>query len=205
MLLPKVNGKYRKNCRENACILLQPGNDNRNLTLENSTVYGTHSGMQLNPNSQTQVTGGVYEGVCHGGIYFSNMGGSALVQDAKISNARYRGDYKNCFDYDSGLYHNAGLYVGGINADGIAAYLENCNINGSTGNAMVFSSTEGAQNSALYLSNCHVTGGSIRIDDDSHKLYIGKACHVEPTSNRPNCVLETAEVYWCMPETTVEE
>lgn len=167
------------------------------MTLENCSAYGTHSGMQLWPNSHTHVTGGTFEGVGHGGIYFSNMGGTAFIQNAKILNARYCGDFKSTFDYEN-QYHIAGMYIGNAEntvVSNAAVYLDNCLIDGSTGNAVVLRGTGGEQNNAIYMSNCEVTGGTIRIDGNTHKLYVGKACDVVSSSTKPECVVQTDAVY----------
>ena len=173
-----------------------------NLTLENCSVYGTHTGMQLYPNSQTSVTGGIFEGVCHGGIYFSNQNGGALVQDAKISNARYRGSFKTSFAYGDSQYYAAGLYVGNADDETVsntAVYLDNCEISGSTGNAIVLRGTGGEQNNAIYMSNCTVTGGTIRMDNETHKVYAGKGCDIQAAVERPVCLVETDAVYVSIP------
>ncbi len=171
------------------------------LTLLNCSAYGTHCGMQLWPASVTHCTGGGFEGVGHGGIYFSHLGGSAFIQDAGIQNARYRGSFKGSFSYGS-QYHTAGLYVGNAGdttVSNTSAYLDNCRIDGSTGSAIVLRGTGGETNNAIYLSNCDVTGSDIRIDSDTHRLYIGKACHVAPAADRPGCVTETDALYLSIP------
>ena len=184
------------------------------LTLKNCSAYGTHSGMQLLPGSHTHATGGTFEGVGHGGIYFSHAGGSAFIQDAEIKNVKYRGAYKTTYEYLN-QYGVAAMYIGSVDGNGgISVYMDNCGIDGSGPFAngaepIRFRDSENEQNNAVYMSNCTVMGdGNIRFGNSSHRLYHGLSNRILTESNMAECLVQTSSVYHCdpgMPENMPEE
>ena len=53
--------------------------------------------------------------------------------------------------------------------------------------------------------HCTAFCGTIRIDSDTHKLYVGKACNVVSSAAKPECVIATDTVYLGYPEANTEE
>ena len=148
------------------------------LTLENCNVSGIHSGVQ---NQGTlSVTGGIYEGYGHGGFYFSGDGtqNTAHVHGAIIRQCAMPTGYE-----DMGAETTqAGFYIGGSkNSNHIRVYLDGCDIYGAQ-YPFVLRGTSGETDNALYISNSKVnldgTYG-IRLDNPSHKLYIGTGCNFD--------------------------
>lgn len=143
------------------------------VTLNDCYVMGTHSGVSN--NGTLYVNGGTYEGYGHGGFYFSGdgSGNTAYVRNATIRQCKMPDGYtatSNC--------NGAGFYIGGsAGRDNISVYMDNCDIYGSS-SQIVLRGSAGEQNNSLYISNSNVydlDGDtiSIRIDNDTHRLYIG--------------------------------
>lgn len=140
------------------------------LTMNNCNVSGTHSGIQS--KGELYVNGGTYEGFGHGGFYFTGNDIVSYVENATI---------KDC-DMPSGYTQNAGdnkagLYIGGGNGnDNIVVYMNNCSVIGEE-QPIILRGTSGEQNNTLYISNSTInkeTKSGIRIDNNTHKIYIGK-------------------------------
>lgn len=164
------------------------------LTLNNCYVMGTHSGAQS--DGTLYVNGGTYEGYGHGGFYFSGADTTAYVSNAIIRQCDMPDGYS---DLGAGC-NNAGFYIGGgSGATNISVYMDSCEIYGAK-QPIVLRGTAGEQNSTLYISNSTVTrdgaGQLVRIDNDTHKLYIGTGCNITADdASLPGVVTQTDEVY----------
>lgn len=145
------------------------------LTLNNCYVMGIHSGVSNGGN--LTVNGGTYEGYGHGGFYFSGANNTSHVRDAIIRECKMPEGY-----VDSGAGCNgAGLYIGGsTGCDNITLYMDNCDIYGSR-QPIVLRGSSGEKNNTLYISNSNInlnyTYVGVRIDSNTHKLYIGDGCN----------------------------
>jgi len=93
--------------------------------------------------------------------------------------------------------NNAGFYIG-ENADSsyIKVYMDNNDIYGSS-QPIVLRGTSGEQYNELYISNSKInTDKKIRIDNDTHKLYIGAGNNfTAANTNLPSAVEPTTDVY----------
>jgi len=160
------------------------------LTINNSYVMGTHSGMS---NVGTlYVDGGTYEGYGHGGIYFAGSGTTAFVSNATIREC----DMPEGYTQNAGD-NNAGFYIGGAAGnDNIKVYMNNNNIYGSS-QPIVLRGSSGEQNNSLYISNSTInTNANIRIDNNTHRLYIGAGNNfTAANTNLPSAVEPTTDVY----------
>jgi hypothetical protein len=139
------------------------------------------------------INGGTYEGYGHGGIYF-NVGTTAYVRNATIKD-----NPKMPEGYTATANHNgAGFYIG--SGDNIKVYMDNCKIYG-TASQIVLRGSSGEQNNTLYISRSKLydlDGDylSVRIDNDTHKLYIGKGSNfTAENTTLPSAVIATDEVY----------
>lgn len=141
------------------------------LTFNDCYVTGTHSG--ISNRGPLYVNGGTYEGYGHGGFYFAGTGTTSYVRNATIRECAMPDGYTataNC--------NGVGFYIGGdVGNDNIDVYMDNCDIYGSS-NQIVLRGSSGEQNNSLYISNSNVYDMdgdtiSIRIDNDTHRLYIG--------------------------------
>lgn len=174
-------------------------------TLNNCYVMGTHSGVQ---NQGTlYVNGGTYEGYSHGGFYFTESGTTSYVRNATIRECAMPNGYSD-LDTDGGCNY-AGFYIGGdVDENNITVYMDNCDIYGSK-RPFIFRGTDGEQNNTVYISNSRInkdyTEIGIRIDNDTHRLYIGQNCNFDisncgipswrPQFDMSTVVFETDEVY----------
>ena len=161
------------------------------LTLNNCYAMGSHSGVQA--KGITYINGGIYEGYGHGGFYFS---GSTIYAENAIS--------RKCNMIDGYLTdiisNGSGMYIGGGGtANNIIVNLNNCTLYGDR-RPIVMRGTDGEQDNTLRMSNCNInldyTETAVRIDNDTHKLYLGKGNNftAEKTS-RPSSVILTDEIY----------
>lgn len=166
-----------------------PGNNTLGISnygtayLENNSVSANHSGVQN--AGKLYVNGGRYNGYCHGGFYFTHgPEGEAFVNDAILQGGRYDG----IFDYsevpDNIKYGT--MYIGGgtgANNSNITAYLDGCVFDTSDCHrAIIIRGSLGEQNNTLNISNCLLTDGTldtgtIRIDNETMKLNIGRGCN----------------------------
>jgi hypothetical protein len=163
------------------------------LTITNSYVYGTHSGLQ---NYGTlYINGGTYGGYGHGGLYFAGSNYTSYVRNAKIRLQEMPDGYVTNPEY----CNNAGFYIGGTDGNAKTVYMDGCEIVGAenTTRAFVLQSSYGSQASTLLISNSTINeGSSIRIDDGGNKLYIGVGCNfTADNTNRPAAVIATNETY----------
>jgi hypothetical protein len=137
------------------------------------------------------VNGGTYESYGHGGIYFAGADTTAYARNAVLRDC----DMPDGYTATSGR-NGAGFYVGGAN--GISVYMDNCDISGANkAQLFVLRGTSGEQNNTVYISNSRIEDGAkIRIDNDTHKLYIGRGNNfTADDTNRPGAVIVTDEVY----------
>ena len=152
--------------------------------LENVRVFANHSAVQN--NGKLYVHGGSYTGYCHGGFYFCHGSeGEAFVNDAILRGGHYEG----IFDY-SNIPDNIKLstmYIGGgtgENDSNVTAYLDSCFFDASDCHrSIVVRGSSGEQNNTLNISNCTITDGTldqgtIRIDNETLKLNVGRGCNV---------------------------
>lgn len=164
------------------------------LTLKNCDIKGIHSGMT---NKGTlYVDGGTFEGYSHGGIYFGNVTQPAYVKNATL----YENESmpEGCVDDGIAGSNHAGFYIGG--GDGIVVYMDNCSITGKL-YPFVIRASGFEEGNTLYISNSNIGDFEkyIRIDNKSHKLYIGIGCNfVTDTAYYEEAVHETTEDYGTM-------
>ena len=172
-----------------------------NITLNNCTARGMHAGMSSSGGSVV-IDGGTYEGFGHGGIYFSGENTTSYVKNATI------GECENYTGYaDNGTNH-AGFYMGSNN--NITVYMDNCKIYGLN-QPIVMRGSSGEENITLYISNSNIdfenanANAYIRIDDITHRLYIGSGNNFDVSNVKPafdltqndlaTVVVSTGDVY----------
>ena len=157
------------------------------LSISNAHVIGTHSGIQ---NGGTlYVNGGTYEGYGHGGIYFAVSDTVSKVKNATLTEC----DIPEGYTKTAGK-NGAAFYIGG--GSNMRVYMDNCYIDGSV-RSLVLRGTSKEQNNSLYVSNCRINPDiPIRIDNDTHKLYIGRGCNfTAEDTTRLAAVVKTNQVY----------
>jgi hypothetical protein len=155
------------------------------IELNDCAVYGNHSGVSN--HNLLYVHGGTYEGYGHGGFYLS---GTSYIYNAEMRECQVKNGY-----VDNGVGSNkSGMYIGG--ASGFNVYMDNCNIYG-TAQPIVLRNTRGEHDNALYISNSHInTNAKIRIDDTTHKVYIGTGNNFnESNTTLPAAVVLTKDIY----------
>ena len=162
------------------------------LTINDCYVFGTHCG--LSNHGTLYVNGGTYEGYGHGGFYFAGTGTTSYARNAVIRDCDMPDGYTA-----TATRNGAGFYIGGAaDNNNNNVYMDNCKIHGSNlGQVFVLRGSSGEVNNSLYISNSTIDDGArIRIDNDTHKLYIGKGNNftAEDTS-LPSAVVETDDVY----------
>ena len=163
------------------------GGVNSTIDVKNCNISGIHSGIQT--AGSLNVDGGTYEGYGHGGFYFTGAGTTSYVKNATIRECAMPDGYITNIDSNY-----TGFYVGGNN--NITVYMDNCDIYGSK-RPFVLRGSSGEQNNTLYISNSNInTSAKIRIDNDTHKLYIGKGNNfTAENTTRPSSVIITDETY----------
>lgn len=141
--------------------------------LTNCEVVGTHSGVSARGN--LYANGGIYKGFCHGGVYVTG-GGNHFINDITSQCGNYEGE----FDYSGKTEEIYGsMYIGGsAEANDLTAYLDGCTIANANGNAIVMRGTDGEHDNTVYISNSTVLG-TIRIDNDTLKMYVGAGTNIE--------------------------
>ena len=160
------------------------------LTINNSYVMGTHSGIQN--NGTLYIDGGTYESVGHGGIYFSGIGTTSYVSNATLRECDMPEGY-----IQTSNSNKAGFYIGGSSeSNDIKVYMDNCDVYGSW-QPIVLTGSQNEKNNILYISNSKITTyNKIRIDNDTHKLYIGAGNNFKAdNTNRPSAVVSTTDIY----------
>lgn len=165
------------------------------ITISDCYVLGTHSGVQ---NGGTlYVNGGTYEAYGHGGIYFGTGTTAAYVRNATLKDSLTMPD-----EYIATSQRNgAGFYIGGsVDACNMTVYMDNCKAYGEA-SQIVLRGTKNEQNNTLYISRSKLydlDGNtlSVRIDNETHKLYLGKDCNfTAENTTLPSAVIVTDEVY----------
>lgn len=173
-------------------IYMSVGIENMGVaTVKNCDVTGTHSG--ISSSGELYVDGGTYRSIGHGGIYISGNGKTSYIQNATLKACEYEGKY----NVNPECSNNTGFYVGGgAGQDNLVVYIDNCDFYG-TRSPFALRGTDGEQNNKIYISNSRIFGDSkIRIDNNSHKLYLGKGNEfTADNTTRPSSVIVTADVY----------
>lgn len=138
-------------------------------TIKNCNITGTHSGVSS--SGTLYVDGGSYQSVGHGGIYISGNGSTSYVQNAVLKAVEYDGQY----EINEETANNVGFYVGGAYGnDNLIVYIDNCEFYGTRA-PFALRGTSGEQNNTIYISNSRInTDSAVRIDNDTHTLYLGK-------------------------------
>ena len=159
----------------------------------NCNIKGVHSAIQ---NKGTlYVDGGTYQGWGHGGIYFAGSNNNAYIKNANLG----QWDYDGKFDTAGMTAGNNGaaMYIGGsAGNDNINVYMDNCNLT-ALHQCIVLRGTDTEKNNTLHISNSTINTHDIRIDNTTHKLYIGKGCNfdVNSVASNQSVVTQTNEVY----------
>ena len=160
------------------------------LELYDCYIRGVHSG--ISSHGTIYINGGIYEGYGHGGIYVSCVGKTAYLENATFRQCDMPAGYT---DYGAGS-NESGMYIGGSSGrDNITVYMNNCKVE-SVRQTIVLRGTSGEQNNSLYISNTTLNVKFVRIDNDTHKLYVGQGCNiVGEDTTRPTSVIMTDEIY----------
>ena len=160
------------------------------LELTNCNISGIHSGV--NSRGKLTVNGGTYSGFGHGGIYFSGCGQTSYVKNATLQEI----DMPDGYVTQGPISTNAGCYIGGGEKnDNLTVYMDNCSIFASK-HSIVLRGSSGEQNNKLYVSNTNIDVKSIRIDNDTHSLFVGTRCNFDATNTTiPEVVVQTEEEY----------
>ena len=147
-----------------------------NLHIENSYVYGVHSGIDT--SGDTYINGGTYEGFGHGGIYCSGNGSTYYIYNCVIQAA----NMPDGFEPMRTARTENGMYVGGgANRNNMTIYMDGCNISGIKYDVVLRGSSS-EKNNNLYVSNCIFGQNKIRIDNNTHALFVGKGCNLTDES-----------------------
>lgn len=169
------------------------------LSIINSSVYGTHSGITLK-GGNTYIDGGDYYGYSHGGVYASK--GITKIYNANLYDVPLNEGYVD--DGVAGTNH-AGLYIG--NGENISVFVDNCNIIGEIQPIVVRNSSL-ENNNHLYISNSKtnldclekytpiignygelsnivagIYGGGIRNYKTTNTIHFGENCGVADIKN----------------------
>ncbi len=162
------------------------------LMMVDSNACGTHSGVGT--TGVIDIIGGTFEGFGHGGMYVGSEGATAKVRNAILKDSVTMPE-----GYTNTAPHNgAGMYIGGAN--NMKVYMDNCDIYGNA-SQIVLRGSNGEQNNSLYISNSNIydidgNNISIRIDNDTHKLYSGTGNNfTADDTTMPTAVIETGETY----------
>ena len=160
------------------------------LTLTNCNISGIHSGV--NSCGDLIVNGGTYSGYGHGGIYFAGSNKSSYVRNATLQEIDMPNGYAS---YGPESTHGGCYIGGGKKHDNLSVFMDGCTIN-ATKHAMVLRGTSDEKNNSLYVSNTIIDVQSVRIDNNTHKLYIGKNCNFnKENTTLQDAVIITDEIY----------
>jgi hypothetical protein len=159
------------------------------LTVKNCYAFGTHAGLQS--SGTTIIDGGTYEGVGHGGFYFSGNGSQHRISNLTTREVKMPEGYISTTDRN-----HAGFYVGGTIGKNITVYMDNCDVYGVY-SPFVLRGTDGEQGISVYSSNSRInTTAKIRIDNSTHKLYIGQGNNFTASNTtNPAYTITTNDVY----------
>ena len=105
-------------------------------------------------------------------------------------------EYEGAYNVNSECSNNVGFYVGGgAGQDNLVVYIDNCDFFG-TRSPFALRGSSGEQNNSIYISNSRISGDSkIRIDNNTHKLYLGKGNEfTADNTTRPSCVIVNNDV-----------
>lgn len=155
---------------------------NGKTVIENCNIVGSLTAVSSTDNTLI-VNGGTYKGYGHGGFYL--VGGSttpAYIYDATlVSLDENPGGYETL----ESMTNDAGIYVGGSNTLSnpnsfqFIMYMDNCKILNAR-QAIVIRGTSGESGHKVYVSNININDGSyVRIDNDTHKLFVGENCNFD--------------------------
>ncbi len=163
------------------------------LLLQNCTVKGCHASAEL--HCSTDIDGGYYSSSGHG-TYFTGSDAIYRVQGATLDNL-YKGTHSTTNE------HVSGAYIGGSQTSAnIKIYADNTVVSG-TSQSWVLRGTVGETNNALYISNSSINSKKIRIDNDTHKVYLGEGNDFTAAdSTMPAAFVETNQNYSFVPQTT---
>lgn len=163
------------------------------LLLQNCTVKGCHASAEL--HCSTDIDGGYYSSAGHG-VYFSGSYTTHRVKGAEMDDL-YVGTHTNTNQ------NHVGAYIGGNSGStGISVYADNTNISGSNYSWVLRGSSDEHDN-ALFISNSDINNKTIRIDDETLKLYLGEGNTFDADdTTRPANVVETGADYTFTPTTT---
>ena len=146
-----------------------------NAKILNCKVRGTREGISTSGDNIT-IIGGTYEGIQHGGAYFSCK--KAIVKDATFKKWDYNGQFNKNYYYS----YNSAFYMGYTKFD-VNIFMDNCKIENAK-NA-VLSANYNYKNTYLYVSN--TSFDNVRIDGANTggykgHLYLGKGATYKTTS-----------------------
>ena len=162
---------------------------NGQTIIENCNVVGSLAAVSSTDNV-LMVDGGTYKGYGHGGFYL--IGGKTTP--AYIYNATLVSLDENPGGYETLelMTNDAGLYAGGSEGPDnpgsfeFIMYMDNCKIL-NTRQAIVIRGVGGESGHKVYVSNININDGSyIRIDNDTHKLFVGENCNFDNDDYRMN-------------------
>ncbi len=147
-----------------------------NAKIMNCRVRATREGISTSGDNTT-IIGGTYEGIQHGGAYFSCK--KAIVKDATFKKWNYNGQFNKNYYYS----YNSAFYMGYTKFD-VNVFMNNCKLENAK-NA-VCSSNYGYKNAYLYASN--TTFDNLRIDGTNNlgnkgHVYLGKGATYKTTSS----------------------
>lgn len=148
-------------CDTTACsVLFTYTSTTSPITISGGKFSARREALSLSSSGPINITGGIFEGVQHGGAYFSSSN-AIMVKNAT---------FQKWTDYDGicDASFNACFYMGSKNSD-VSVYMDNCILKGGRA---VLSSNYDYKNTNLYISNTSINE-PIRIDSKG-KLFLGK-------------------------------
>lgn len=163
------------------------------LLLQNCTVKGCHASAEL--HCSTDIDGGYYSSAGHG-VYFCGTENEYRVKGV-IFDDLYVGTHTNTNQ------NHVGAYIGGSSgATGISVYADDTDVSGSNYSWVLRGSSDEHDN-ALFISNSDINNKTIRIDDETLKLYLGEGNTFDADdTTRPANVVETGADYTFTPTAT---
>jgi hypothetical protein len=159
--------------------------------IKNCNITGTHSAIQTYKG--LYIDGGTYQSVGHGGLYISAANETVSVKNATFKAIEYDGQYV----IEPSMANRIGMYVGGgTGRNNIVVYIDNCKFSGTRA-PFALRGTSNEKNNTIYISNSTInTDSKIRIDNDTHTLYLGSGNNFTASNTeRPSRVFETNEIY----------
>ena len=140
-------------------------------TLNNCNITGIHSGVTT--QGTIYANGGTYEGYGHGGFYITG-GVNNYICNAIIREC----DMPESYTAGTGMNNASGMYIG--SSSNITVNIDNCDIYAS-GKGIALRGSGKETNNTIKISNSRMHKLSsaahfMRIDDETHRIYIGKGC-----------------------------